>query len=114
YVQAKSRTKVTVTGLVPGAPTCVTLGTSHAPGTASLLGTATANILLPAGTANRVISATDGSTTATVTVKVLDAKTLGIVVSTLRPHAGGTFTIRVTGLAPRETVHVTYAGKTIR
>jgi len=113
YLQAKTRTNVTVSGLVPGAPACVSLGATHVSVAAGLGGTAVARLLLPAGTANRSVSATDGTATTLVTVKVLDAKVLTLAPSTLRPHHGTYFTLRVTGLAAGERVTVTYAGRVV-
>lgn len=113
YVQAKSRTVVTVSGLVAGAPACITLGTTHVPVAAGLDGTARASLLLPAGTANRSVSVTDGATPTATTIKVLDAKTFTLTPSTLRPHHGASFTLRVYGMAPGEKVTVTYAGRVV-
>ncbi|MGN6160607.1 MAG: hypothetical protein ACTHOG_02780, partial [Marmoricola sp.] len=85
YVRAKTRTNVTVTGLRAGAPACVTLGTSSVSVAAGQNGTAVASVLLPAGTATRSISVTDGAMTTSTSVKVLDAKTFTLTPSTLRP-----------------------------
>lgn len=113
YVQAKTRTSVTISGLVAGAPACVTLGTTHVSLAAGLSGSAAASLLMPAGTANRSVSVTDGATTASVFIKVLDAKTLTLTPSTLRPRHGTSFTLRVSGMARNERVTVSYAGRIV-
>jgi hypothetical protein len=68
---------------------------------------------MPAGTANRVISVADGTTTTSVTVKVLDAKTFTLTPSTLKPRRGTSFTLRVAGLVAGEKLTVKYAGRIV-
>lgn len=113
YVQAKTRTNVTVSGLVAGAPACVSLGTTHLSLAAGLSGSAVASVLMPAGTANRSVSVTDGTATTSTVVKVLDAKTFTLTPSTLKPRRGTSFTLRVSGLARNERVTVAYAGRVV-
>jgi hypothetical protein len=113
YVQAKTRTNITVSGLAAGAPACVSLGTTHLSVAAGLSGTVIASVLMPAGTANRSVSVANGAATASATVKVLDAKTFTLTPSTLKPRRGTSFTLRVSGLAPGERLTVKYAGRVV-
>lgn len=113
YVQAKTHTHVTVSGLIAGAPACVTLGTTHVSLAAGLSGSAVTSLLMPAGTTNRSVSVTDGTTTTSVTIKVLDAKTFTVAPSTLKPRRGTSFTLRVSGMAKGERVTVSYAGRVV-
>lgn len=113
YVKARTRTNVILRGLVPGSAACVFSGGARAAVAAGINGTATASLLMPAGTGTRVITAKAGNRVAKTTVKVLGAKRLNVKVSTLKPHHGRVIVVTVHGLAPRESVLVTYSGKTV-
>jgi hypothetical protein len=48
-----------------------------------------------------------------VLVKILDAKAFTLTPSTLKPHHGTSFTLKVSGLAAGEKLTVMYAGRVV-
>jgi len=113
YRQAGTRATFKVVGAAPGGALCLGLGSARVAGSASFSGTANFGLVLPAGTANRRVSVTDGTTTRTATVKVLGAKTFKVK-APARVKRGKKATVKVTGLAPRERYVVRLGSKVVK
>lgn len=113
YRQAGTRASFRVAGATPGRALCLVFGSARTPAAAGLNGTASFGLVLPAGTANRSVSLTDGTTTRVATVKVLGKKTFAVK-APAKVKRGKSATVRVSGLAPRERLVVRLGTKVVK
>ncbi|WP_345518513.1 prenyltransferase/squalene oxidase repeat-containing protein [Nocardioides conyzicola] len=112
YVKAGTKPRVGVVGAAPGETLCAAAGTQKVARVADANGEAQFPIALGAKTATtRVTISTAGGVADTATIKALGAKKLPIKLKA-KVRKGTTQTVRVTGLAPGETVRVKLLGKT--
>lgn len=110
FVRAGTTVTVKVSGVRPGQASCLTgFGTKK-----WKIGSGSATAKLPAATGNRVLSLRRPTTTATVTIKALAAKTMSVVLARSVVPRGGTQTLLASGFVPGEPVSVTYRGAVVR
>jgi hypothetical protein len=110
FLRAGASAAFRVAGVDPGEAVCVSGPlTARRQVNATLTGTAGVPVTLPAGTADRVVRATTAEGTDTATLRVLGAKRLSFTLKkTVRK--GARQTVRVTGLAPGESVRLFLRG----
>jgi hypothetical protein len=113
FVKAGSTQSVGVTG-APGNTLCVTVGSTSSRVVLDAAGTATIAVAMPKKTADVTVSAVDaGGETDSVTVAGLAKATFRLKGRT-SVHLGAKLTVKVTGLAPRESAVVTFLGKKVK
>lgn len=115
YVQAGSSVTLQVSGAAPGAKVCVSgIGSARAV-VAPASGAFPVTLAVPAGTANRLVVASQRSgDSAGVQVRALDAKTLRVRPGRSTVHRGARLRVVVRGLAPAERVVLSLRGVTVR
>ncbi|GEP36806.1 hypothetical protein NPS01_04690 [Nocardioides psychrotolerans] len=111
----RSITVVSGGGLAPGDTVCVTRGRAVAARTtAGDDGQAVARVTLPAGTALRTFVLRSGeATVGSTTFQAVAAKKLGLKIAKVRVARGAFDTVKVSGLARRESVRVFLRGKRV-
>ncbi|RNL65207.1 hypothetical protein EFK50_04380 [Nocardioides marmoriginsengisoli] len=114
YAKAGSTVKYTVSGVAPGEKVCVSgIGAARRV-VAGPSGSVVVPVVLPAGTANRVLTTrVQSGSSAAVQTDVLGARTLGVV-APAKVKRGKKVTVTVRGLKPAERVRVTYKGVKVR
>jgi hypothetical protein len=115
YLKAGSVARYQVTGASPGATVCVSGAGTPRRVAAPASGSFTVALTLPAGTANRVVTASvrEGSSTSLLAA-VLGAKTLRVRPARDIVHRGARLRVVVRGLAPAERVTLRLRGVTVR
>lgn len=115
YVRAGRAASFTLAGAAPGEKVCVTGVGSMQRVVTSPTGSATFSLTPPAGTANRLATATlQSSSSASYVLPVLGATTLKVTPARKTKHRGTKVRVVVTGLAPGEHVRLRYRGVTKR
>lgn len=103
-----------ITGVVPGDKVCVTALGIKRPVAAGADGTARVAFTMPAASGSRTITVRDRAvSTVSVQTQFLGPKTLGVVVPTTAER-GASIPVKVTGLAPGESVRITLNGVKVR
>jgi len=115
YLEAGTSATYQVSGAAPGAQVCLSGAGAPRHLVASADGSTSAKVTMPAGTADRVVTASvaTGSSDSLV-ANVLGAKKLPVKPARDRVHRGGRVKVVVRGLAPGEQVTLRFRGKTVR
>jgi hypothetical protein len=115
YVEAGKAATFQVTGAAPGAHVCVSgVGTPRIV-SAPANGGFPAAVVMPAGTATRVVTASlRAGSSASQQVQVLGAKTLRVRPARETVHRGARLRVVVRGFAPAEHVTLRFRGETVR
>lgn len=112
YVKAGGTKAVGVIGADPGEQLCAAAGSTKVVGWADANGEADLQVAIPSKTATTKVAVYDVETKlGTATIKALGAKKLPIKLKA-KVRKGKTQTVKVTGLAPGESVKVKLLGKT--
>jgi hypothetical protein len=115
YVRAGTTASYGIDGAAPGETICVRgIGAAH-PVAAGPSGRTTVSVGLPAGTANRTLTASDrAGSSASIVTAVLGAKTLTVRPRHKTAHRRARLHVVVRGLAPGEQVTLRFRGRTVR
>ncbi|MCW2755343.1 MAG: hypothetical protein JWQ32_2754 [Marmoricola sp.] len=113
YVEAGKTASYRVSGAVPGQTVCVSGIAISVPGAAGFVGTTTVRVTIPAGTATRTVSVTDGVSSTSVQTKALGAAILHVTPARFRVTRGTLVKATVSGLAAGEKVTLRFRGRVV-
>ena len=117
-VQSGRSVRVKITGLLPREAYAVTIdGATVKTGRATSKGAATATVRIastrPEGEVTLTVTGGTSSSSGSTQIQVVKAKTFDVTVDPATAPKGSTATVHVSGMAPGESIRVTYSGRRI-